>query len=507
MGNGLPQDTITALLVDQEHRIWVGTNRGIAKLIMHPTAGGRVVESLFGREDGLGSRTIRSLFQPTDRTVCAGTSAGLSVIQSDGSGQPHPFSSYAAPNGLPRSAVTALAEDTAGNLWIGTDGGGVAKLSSQTLLTYTTDDGLAGSKIEAVLESSDGRLCVVTRNGATDLYVNEFDGRAFHAVRVNLPPKTEFVELGSAKPKCRARSRRELVGSGCGRAVPLCRSRPRGRSGSAYTDPVLGTRGPVRRPRSGRIRRCKAARSGPAPPVRQTGLHDGIERPELFVPIPRAMTRRGWQSVGVAAFAGDGSGNLWTGLFAVRQEPAGGCAASWKAVATHRRRKRIVVRWRPSHAGRRSEPAVGGHQSERCHAIRRPRGRPAALHPLHNGYRSFERSGSGTDRGCSGPDLYRPRKRCGTVWTRPLARSNGIQAPTAWRQEKFMPPIATAKVRCGSAPREDSRGWCRSLATRPLRHRFVLPLCESLASRNPLPNWGRLRSPGCVASRVRMTSR
>ena len=79
------------------------------------------------------------------------------------------FSTYTASHGLPASGVEALAEDTAGNLWIGTDGRGAAKLVWKTFLTYTADDGLGGTQIDSIFEDA-GKLCVVTRRGITDLY-------------------------------------------------------------------------------------------------------------------------------------------------------------------------------------------------------------------------------------------------------------------------------------------------------------------------------------------------
>ena len=108
------------------------------------------------------------------------------------------FFTYTAAHGLPASGVEALAEDTAGNLWIGTDGRGAAKLVWKTFLTYTADDGLGGTQIDSIFEDA-GKLCVVTRRGVTDLYLNEFDGSRFRATRVNLPAGTKLLNWGPRK--------------------------------------------------------------------------------------------------------------------------------------------------------------------------------------------------------------------------------------------------------------------------------------------------------------------
>ncbi|MCX6629069.1 MAG: hypothetical protein NTW28_15735 [Candidatus Solibacter sp.] len=157
---GLPQSFITVLLLDRQHRIWAGTRGGLCKLIADPTPGRRVVEASFHDKDGLGSESIEALHQLTDGTLFVGTKMGLSAARADRSTGSQVFSPYTALNGLPASGVEALAEDTAGNLWIGTDGSGVAKLVWNTFLSYTAIDGLVGTKIDSIFEDGAGRMCV-----------------------------------------------------------------------------------------------------------------------------------------------------------------------------------------------------------------------------------------------------------------------------------------------------------------------------------------------------------
>src|SRR5216683_3524582 len=194
--DGLPHNFITALLQDQQHRIWAGTNEGLCKLIADPAPGRKIVEAIFREKDGLGSDSIKVLQQLTDGTLCVGTKMGLSATRADRVAGSPMFSTYTASHGLPASGVEALAEDTAGNLWIGTDGRGAAKLVWKTFLTYTADDGIGGTQVDSIFEDA-GKLCVVTRHGNTDLYVNEFDGSRFRANRVNLPAGTKLLNWGA----------------------------------------------------------------------------------------------------------------------------------------------------------------------------------------------------------------------------------------------------------------------------------------------------------------------
>src|SRR6266853_841981 len=193
--DGLPHNFITALLQDQQHRIWAGTNEGLCKLIADPAPGRKVVEAIFREKDGLGADSIKVLQQLSDGTLCVGTKIGLSATRADRTAGLPLFTTYTASHGLPASGIEALAEDMAGNLWIGMDGRGAAKLVWKTFLTYTADDGLGGTQIDSIFEDA-GKLCVVTRQGSTDLYLNEFDGSRFMATRVNLPAGTKLLNWG-----------------------------------------------------------------------------------------------------------------------------------------------------------------------------------------------------------------------------------------------------------------------------------------------------------------------
>ena len=306
--SGLPRGAVTALFSDRQDRIWVGTDDGLFRLAAHPEAGHRVVDAVVRTKDGLGSSAIRSLLQLRDGTICAGTNAGFSAASSAQS-----FVSYAAAQGLPKSPVTALAEDAAGNLWIGTDGGGVVRLAWKTMLTYTAEDGLAGTKIESIIEGADGHLCVVTRNGTTDLYVNEFGGRAFHAIRVNLPPGTQLLNWG---PRSQSVLRDRAGDWWIATAAGILRF-----SGVRQVAD-LGSLSPVGySERDGLPAGAVVALFEDAAGTiwaSTTGTSNSLVRwdrtARAFRPHTAASQAPWLVTAGVALFAGDASGGLWTGL-------------------------------------------------------------------------------------------------------------------------------------------------------------------------------------------------
>lgn len=194
--HGLPQSTVTTLLEDRDHRVWAGTYDGLALLTKTPAPGGKVVARVFRRKDGLGSDSVEAIYQLSDGTLCVGTRTGLSILRT---GQPPGaplFTRYTAEEGLPPTGVESLVEDTAGNLWIGTDGSGAAKLVWKAFLSFTANDGLRGASVDAIFEDPAGKLCVLSRDGTSEVFLNEFDGRRFRAHRVALPANAAVLDWG-----------------------------------------------------------------------------------------------------------------------------------------------------------------------------------------------------------------------------------------------------------------------------------------------------------------------
>ena len=100
-------------------------------------------------------------------TLWAGTSGG--VVKWDMT--TGTYVKYTTTDGLADNYVQAIAVDGAGNLWFGTDGGGVSKFDGTTWTTYTEADGLASSWVNAIAVDGAGNLWFGTGGG-----VSKFDG-------------------------------------------------------------------------------------------------------------------------------------------------------------------------------------------------------------------------------------------------------------------------------------------------------------------------------------------
>ena len=84
------------------------------------------------------------------------------------------WKNYSTDDGLPANEIRAIAEDTNGVKWFGTDGGGVAKLDGDTWTVYNEEDGLVYNKARKLAVDINGNLWVGTPRG-----VSSFDGKSW----------------------------------------------------------------------------------------------------------------------------------------------------------------------------------------------------------------------------------------------------------------------------------------------------------------------------------------
>ena len=77
------------------------------------------------------------------------------------------FTTFTVKDGLAHNVVWDIAQDSEGDLWFATEGGGVSRYDEQTLTTFTTDDGLVDNDVRAILQDSAGNLWFATFGGVT----------------------------------------------------------------------------------------------------------------------------------------------------------------------------------------------------------------------------------------------------------------------------------------------------------------------------------------------------
>jgi PAS domain S-box-containing protein len=115
--NGLPQNSINALVQTREGYLWLGTHGGLARF------------------DGVRFQ----VFEPGNTPE------------------------------LKSSRIISLFEDHAGNLWIGTQYGGLTRYANGVFKTYSTQDGFPDAFVASIAEDGEGNIWCATSRGLVQL--------------------------------------------------------------------------------------------------------------------------------------------------------------------------------------------------------------------------------------------------------------------------------------------------------------------------------------------------
>ncbi len=197
--DGLPSEYVWALAEDSEGTVWAGTDAGIARFdgtsfraVTLPGPFERVpVRSLLGSparglwigtaSDGLlrwDGATLRRIHPREGRAPgavyalapapsgVAAASFGTGLVEATDDGR---VTVRGRRDGLPNELPWALLRDGTGALWVGTDGGGVARLSEGRVETLTAADGLAHSFVRSIAEDREGSVWIGTNGGLNRL--------------------------------------------------------------------------------------------------------------------------------------------------------------------------------------------------------------------------------------------------------------------------------------------------------------------------------------------------
>jgi ligand-binding sensor domain-containing protein len=119
---GLLSDEVLALTLDRSGALWAGTQNGLCKIRPHSSRA--VIERVFLPKEG-----VQVVHLGSDNTLWVATSSGLAEAIRDAEGHVAGFRPYGLSHGLSHTDIDTLEDDGAGNLWIGSESGGVMKLT------------------------------------------------------------------------------------------------------------------------------------------------------------------------------------------------------------------------------------------------------------------------------------------------------------------------------------------------------------------------------------------
>ncbi len=224
-------DAVRAMILDKEGRLWIGHQSGL--LIYKPEAAAQSKPGLIALEklakqpnlqngrlmlpdapgearwyttaDGLADQRVRAICQTFDGHIWLGTPGG-GVAEFDG----NQFRNFTPAQGVNR-LVYALGEDSAGNLWVGSQTNGVTRISRRGFLTYHQSDGLGVSDVFSIFEDREKALIVVNN----DWFINRLSGNRFVPVSPNLPKEVKGSSSGN-RPMIQAQDGEWWVATGNG---------------------------------------------------------------------------------------------------------------------------------------------------------------------------------------------------------------------------------------------------------------------------------------------------
>ncbi|MCE9538302.1 MAG: hypothetical protein K8R85_03675, partial [Bacteroidetes bacterium] len=172
LSQGLASSRIWCITEDSHGNLWCGTYSGGVSCYDGKSF------TTYSKEQGLVSNDIRSIAEDKNGNIWLATGAGVSCYNGKA------FTTYTTEQGLANNNVRCILEDNSGNLWFGTNGAGIscytpsndhAKVAGGFFTTFTTEQGLANNVVLTALKDKSGNLWFGTNGGG----VCRYDGKSF----------------------------------------------------------------------------------------------------------------------------------------------------------------------------------------------------------------------------------------------------------------------------------------------------------------------------------------
>jgi len=169
--NSISADHIMSIYRDNSGILWIGTLEDGLNLFDPETEKFEVYSKNSDNQEGFNANTIFIVYEDSNGTIWLGSNNGLIKYIPGKNGDSDKFLHYKHDdnnlNSISSNGVRTLVDDNSGNLWIGTDGGGLNKfnLENESFTVYTMEDGLPNNTIWGILIDEKGNLWISTDNG------------------------------------------------------------------------------------------------------------------------------------------------------------------------------------------------------------------------------------------------------------------------------------------------------------------------------------------------------
>jgi len=119
----------------------------------------------FTDKEGLSNNYVNSILEDKRGNLWFGTNGGgVSMYNGES------FTHFTDKQGLSNNYVNSIIEDKNGNLWFGTNGGGVSMYNGESFTHFTDKQGLSNNYVNSIIEDENGNLWFGTNGGGVNIY-------------------------------------------------------------------------------------------------------------------------------------------------------------------------------------------------------------------------------------------------------------------------------------------------------------------------------------------------
>ncbi|NJB35175.1 two-component regulator propeller domain-containing protein [Croceivirga sp. JEA036] len=205
--------SVFSLLKDSQNNLWIGTySGGLYRWMLNED--GTFTKKQFkwkpNKPNGISNNIVRNIYEDSKANIWIATGDGLCMLPVTERYKEEPtFKVYKHQKGVAESLshnyILAMYESKRGNMWVGTFGGGLNKITTDSktgainFKRYGTADGLPNNVIKGILEDDQGYLWISTNKGLSRLDTETDEFKNFDVA--DGLQDSEFQELACVKRK------------------------------------------------------------------------------------------------------------------------------------------------------------------------------------------------------------------------------------------------------------------------------------------------------------------
>ncbi|MGB0882570.1 MAG: ligand-binding sensor domain-containing protein [Vicingaceae bacterium] len=173
----------TQVYVDEDNTVWCSTfGDGVLRL-----DGEKRVK--FEEEDGLISNHIRAFVKRKDGTFWFVSKNGISKWAKE------EFKNFTEKDGLNNNNIKTIMEDDEGNLFLGSDGGGLIKFNNENFMSYTDEGVIKSNVVMSVLQDHNNNIWVSTYEQGAGVFTSK--GFYLYTVKEGLGNNTVWCSMAA----------------------------------------------------------------------------------------------------------------------------------------------------------------------------------------------------------------------------------------------------------------------------------------------------------------------